>query len=153
MHISTRHLRRILHKMKNSRNELSFQIPSLLNYASYLSRSSIGMIKIRCYRFFNFFYIYGLYIHVLFFVWENLIHFENFSFCVEFVLNAELKLWGQHYHNSFCLKLRLMQNVNNFLSIHVSVCLLYHGGRTDIILGVFEDGWKFANENTSIKYM
>ena len=27
------------------------------------------MIKIRCYRFFSFFYIYGLYIHVLFFVW------------------------------------------------------------------------------------
>jgi hypothetical protein len=23
-----------------------------------------------------------------------------------------------------------------------------HGGRTDIILGLFEDGWKFANENT-----
>jgi hypothetical protein len=32
--ISTRHLRRILHKMKSSRNELSFQIPSLLNYKS-----------------------------------------------------------------------------------------------------------------------
>jgi hypothetical protein len=28
-----------------------------------------------------------------------------------------------------------------------------HGGRTDIILEFFEDGWKFANENTSIKYM
>jgi hypothetical protein len=28
-----------------------------------------------------------------------------------------------------------------------------HGGRTDIILWFFEDGWKFANENTSIKYM
>jgi hypothetical protein len=24
---------------------------------------------------------------------------------------------------------------------------------TDIILGFFEDGWKFANENTSIKYI
>ena len=30
--ISTRHLRRILHKIKSSRNELNFQIPSLLNY-------------------------------------------------------------------------------------------------------------------------
>jgi hypothetical protein len=27
-----------------------------------------------------------------------------------------------------------------------------HGRRTDIILRFFEDGWKFANENTSIKY-
>jgi hypothetical protein len=32
--ISTRQLRRILHKMKSSRTELSFQIPSLLNYKS-----------------------------------------------------------------------------------------------------------------------
>ena len=56
---------------------------------------------------------------------ENFIHFENFSFCVEFVLNAELKLWGQHYHNLFLLGITLMQNANNFLSIHVSVFLLY----------------------------
>ena len=28
-----------------------------------------------------------------------------------------------------------------------------HGGRMDIILGFFEDGWKFANESASIKYM
>jgi hypothetical protein len=28
-----------------------------------------------------------------------------------------------------------------------------HGGWTDIILGFFGDGWKFANENTSIKHM
>ena len=41
---------------------------------------------------------------------ENLIHFETFSFNVEFVLNAELKLWGQHYHNLFCLKLHSSVN-------------------------------------------
>jgi hypothetical protein len=28
-----------------------------------------------------------------------------------------------------------------------------HDGRTDIILRFYEDGWKFANENTSIKYI
>ena len=54
--------------MKNSRTELSFQIPSLLNYKSksFLKLYRNNKNPLLSF-FFNFFYIYGLY--TLFFVW------------------------------------------------------------------------------------
>ena len=40
-----------------------------------------------------------------------------------------------------------------FISLIKARLLICMGGRMGIILGFFENGWKFANENTSIKYM
>ena len=50
---------------------------------------------------------------------------------------------------SFSAKL-FFKTFISLIKAKLLICMA--GGRTDIILGFFEDGRKFANENTSIKY-